>query len=121
MATVVKTMNGFTRYSVRCRGCKARWIEAALSWHTAGAAHRCEQVAHALAQVGTIQQGFLGRFLVTGEKVRARFIRCVEVTWRWRPDATECNAKCQGARGPSCDCRCAGQNHGAGSSPMVAA
>lgn len=52
--------------------------------------------------------------------------RCTETSGRWvftRPvfdggtaysKRTECTARCTGATGPACDCRCRGANHGGG-------
>lgn len=47
-------------------------------------------------------------------------VRCCGELWRGRPvegrynPGRECNAACMGARGPSCECQCAGANHGGG-------
>lgn len=36
------------------------------------------------------------------------------VKWKPRADGTlsDCNARCMGAVGPACDCKCKGRNHG---------
>jgi hypothetical protein len=31
-----------------------------------------------------------------------------------KPNLHACNSLCMGARGPNCECRCGGKNHGAG-------
>lgn len=43
------------------------------------------------------------------------------IKWTYRPDPTECDGRCMGAKGPNCDCKCKGANHGAGQIAQVPA
>jgi hypothetical protein len=36
------------------------------------------------------------------------------INYSKKPSMHACNSLCMGARGPSCECRCGGKNHGAG-------
>jgi hypothetical protein len=36
-----------------------------------------------------------------------------------KPSRHACNALCMSARGPNCECRCGGKNHGAGFIPSL--
>lgn len=40
------------------------------------------------------------------------FIEAKRLNWKYRPDPTECDGRCMSARGPNCDCKCKGENHG---------
>lgn len=99
------------RYSVRCKWCRSTFVEeheqAKVYRGTliVGASHTCEKL-------GIRIEHFRGRW--PEEMIRREAFRSRVVCWSPKPGGilTECNMKCQGAKGHDCDCKCKGQNHG---------
>jgi hypothetical protein len=70
------------------------------------------------------QHGYIGRCPVTGCRHAERhadqaFGHCpdhgsygLDALWGVTVPEIKCNARCQNAVGPSCDCSCGGENHG---------
>lgn len=115
------------RYSVKCRFCKAKWMEdfsyaEVTRVPVFGLRHHCtkidgarpkiaEEARYRCKQLGEGEDNFEHRFrerwslynLFVAEPVR----------WKDTGAPTECGARCMNATGPNCDCRCKGKNHGA--------
>jgi hypothetical protein len=105
-STEVKTADGLTRYSVKCRLCDARWIEEADKSLSLGYQHDCPGMAAWKAECLAL--------LAAGERAGYPVWRLdyKAVSWKYRGDAKACDNRCKGARGHKCDCPCLGLNHG---------
>jgi hypothetical protein len=99
------------RYSVRCKACKTRWIEKQSYFADCGADHRCAKIDEARSHIGEVYRGFKQ----TSYNVSCMYFQIQQVSWEPRADGTtsQCGSKCMSAKGPSCDCKCRGENHGA--------
>jgi hypothetical protein len=104
-----------TRFSVRCKACKSRFVvETAESMVMGGAfmagrfapyvmkAHSCEKIQN------HVRAGYPLEIIVTS------CFRIEPVQWKRRANGTttKCGGACQSAKGPNCDCECHGKNHG---------
>ncbi len=104
MSTTVKTADGLTRYSVKCRLCDARWIEESSKPIDLGYTHNCPamELYKAELRAKPEQRGYP----VWRLDYKA-------LTWKHREDAHKtCDNRCMGAKGHKCDCPCLGLNHG---------
>lgn len=75
---------------------------------------RIERARFAVATLpsGGALRGAILPYAIACVAHRAWF-RWAQVEGTYNPDR-ECNARCMGATGPSCDCTCGGENHGLG-------
>jgi hypothetical protein len=111
------------RYTVKCRFCKAKWMEdfshEAVQHGKvyAGTRHHCPKTdesrakfAESLRYRGIPERDFAERL---GAEMSAYAIFVTRpVKWKQVAAPTKCSARCRGATGPNCDCQCRGKNHG---------
>lgn len=110
-----------TRLSVRCRGCKARFthevtLRAWDGWRISG-----NRLALGLLDVHACDFTRKWEGRAPRENITTSAFR-VEVVL-WSPKAggrlTNCGGACRSAKGPNCDCKCKGENHGAGAARIL--
>jgi hypothetical protein len=111
------------RYTVKCRFCKAKWMEdfshEAVQHGKvyAGTRHHCPKsdesrakFAESLRYRGTPEWAFAER--LGAEMSLYGIFVTHSVQWKRTFAPTKCGARCMGATGPNCDCQCKGHNHG---------
>lgn len=107
------------RWFLKCRECKKPWavdIDGGNRWHNlAGAQYAtCPTCGHT-PYAETDEHGRL----IYGHQPRDRYHHVMGKVGRTRAgrlltpeERSPCDGRCTNARGPNCDCRCGGANHG---------
>jgi hypothetical protein len=110
-----------TRLSVRCRGCKTRFTHEVTTrawdaWRVGG-----DRLALGLLEVHACDwtRKWAGR--APAANITSSAFRVEAILWAPKPGGalTNCGGACRSARGPNCDCKCRGENHGAGAARVL--
>lgn len=117
------------KLSVRCRLSGSRWIEfgevtasGQLDWERAFNEHidncpKCQESLKARTTEWYVNRLYAGDMerAMKGERYQVKALNLEVQTFHWcdRGDGGhQCSPKCMTAKGPSCECRCQGKNHG---------
>lgn len=106
-----------SRFTVTCNFCKAKWVEDADRYDETGSRHHCEKLTVYIDRhMGKpwFGAGVRPAWRLWDAHGYGLFSTKLH-KWRARPDGStsKCDARCEGAKGFSCDCQCRGKNHGA--------
>jgi hypothetical protein len=117
------TPGAVSRWIGKCRHCKKaarvdvrQDIQLTWEWFSADKAYCSKRTYQyeALTLGATHHMSHNGNYvLMTCDCLPSMYFTCKRIEGVYS-DSVKCNAKCMNATGPSCECQCAGEHHGAG-------